>query len=65
VAFDQDCGTVNDGGEASVSNSDDESDDGEYYDSESNRLEQVDSEDEFEDVEFKELVSSEGPQEML
>ncbi len=62
---DQDRETVNEGGTASVSDSDDESDDGEYYDLESNRLEQIDSEDEFVDAEFEELVSLEGPQEML
>ncbi len=56
---------VDEGDDASVSDSDDESDNGEYHDSESNRLEQIDSEDEFVDAEFEELVSSEGPQEML
>jgi hypothetical protein len=39
VAPDQDHETINEGGEAFVSNFDDESDDGEYYDSESNQLE--------------------------
>jgi len=62
---DHDRETVNEGGVASVSDCDDESDDGEYYDSESNRLEQIDSEDEFMDAEFEELVSLEGPQEMM
>ncbi len=61
----QDRETVNEGGVAFVSDSDDESDDGEYYDSKSNRLEQIDSKDEFVDAEFEELVSSKGPQEML
>jgi len=56
---------VDEGDDVSVSDSDDESDNGEYHDSESNRLEQIDSEDEFVDAEFEELVSSEGPQEML
>jgi hypothetical protein len=56
---------VNEGDDASTSDSDDDSDTSEYYDSESNRLGQIDSEDEFVDVEFEELVSSEGPQEML
>jgi hypothetical protein len=62
---DQDREIVDEGGAASISDSDDESDNGEYYDSESNRLKQIDSEDEFVDAEFEELVSSEGPQEML
>jgi len=35
------------------------------YDSESNQLKQIDCEDEFRDVELEELVSSEGPQEIL
>ncbi|CAK9200204.1 unnamed protein product [Sphagnum troendelagicum] len=35
---DQDRETVNEGGAASVSDSDDENDDGEYYDSESSRF---------------------------
>ncbi len=56
---------INEGDDASTSDSDDDSDTSEYYDSESNRLEQIDSEDEFVDAEFEELVSSEGPQEML
>jgi hypothetical protein len=63
--LDQDRETVNEGGVASGLDSDDESDDGEYYDSESNRLEQIDSEDKFVDAEFEELVSLEGSQEML
>jgi hypothetical protein len=62
---DQDRKVVNEGDDASTSNSDDGSDASEYYDSESNRLEQIDSEDEFVDAEFEELVSSEGPREML
>jgi predicted aspartyl protease len=62
---DQDRGAINEEDDASTSNSDDDSDTSEYYDSESNRLEQIDSEDEFVDAEFEELVSSEGPQEML
>ncbi|CAK9200169.1 unnamed protein product [Sphagnum troendelagicum] len=40
-------------------------DSSEYYDSESNQLEQIDCEYEFRDVELEELVSSEGPQEIL
>ncbi len=62
---DQDREAVNEGDDASTLDSDDDSDTSEYYDSESNRLEQIDSEDEFVDAEFEELVSSEGPQEML
>ncbi len=62
---DQDRETVDEGDDAFVSNSDDESDDGEYYNPKSNRLEQIDSEDEFVDAEFEELVKSEGSQEML
>jgi len=65
VVPDQDREIVDEGDDTSVSDSDDESDDGEYHDSESNRLEQIDSEDEFVDAEFEELVSSKGPQEML
>jgi hypothetical protein len=62
---DQDREAVNEGDNASTSDSDDDSDTSEYYDSESNRLKQIDLEDEFVDAEFEELVSSEGPQEML
>jgi len=51
--------------DVSTSDSDDDNDTNEYYDSESNRLKQIDLEDEFVDAEFEELVSSEGPQEML
>jgi hypothetical protein len=61
----QDQEAVNEGNDASTSDSNDDSATSEYYDSESNRLEQIDSEDEFMDTEFEELVSSEGPQEML
>jgi len=45
--------------------SDDDTDNSEYYDSESNQLKQVDCEDEFKDANLEELVNSEGPQEML
>jgi hypothetical protein len=62
---DQDQEAVNEGDDAFASNSDDDSDTSEYYDSEFNQLEQIDSEDEFVDAEFEELVSSEGPWEML
>jgi hypothetical protein len=62
---DQDREVVNEGDNASTLYFVDDSDTSEYYDSESNRLEQINSEDEFVDVEFEELVSSEGPQEML
>jgi hypothetical protein len=65
AVLDQDREAINEEDDASTSDSDDDSDTSEYYDSESNRLEQIDSEDEFVDAEFEELVSSEGPQEML
>ncbi|CAM6021652.1 unnamed protein product [Sphagnum balticum] len=55
---DQDREAVKEGDDASTLDSDDESDTSEYYDSEFNRLEQFDSEDEFVDAEFEELVSS-------
>jgi hypothetical protein len=53
------------GDDASVSDSDDESDNDEFHDSESTPLEQSDSDDEFVDVEFEELINSEGPQGIL
>jgi len=62
---DQDRRAINKEDDASTSDSDDDNDTSEYYDSESNRLEHIDSEDEFVDAKFEELVSSEGPQEML
>ncbi len=62
---DQDREAVNKEDDASISDSDDDSDTSEYYDSESHQIEQIDSEDEFVDAKFEELVSSEGPQEML
>jgi hypothetical protein len=62
---DHDRKVVNEGDDVSTLDSNDESDTNEYYDSESNRLEQIDSEDEFVDAEFEELVSLERPQEML
>jgi predicted aspartyl protease len=65
VESDQDLKIVEGGDDASVSNSDDESDNDEFHDSESNPLEQSDSEYEFVDAEFEELVNSKGPQEML
>ncbi|CAM6016485.1 unnamed protein product [Sphagnum balticum] len=65
VESDQDLKIVEGGDDASVLDSDDESDNDEFHDSESNLLEQSDSEDEFVDAEFEELVNSEGPQEML
>jgi hypothetical protein len=49
----------------STSDSDIGTDSSEYYDSESNQLKQIDCEDEFGDTELEELVSSEGPQEIL
>jgi len=57
----QDRKAINEEDDASASDSDDDNDTSEYYDSESNRLEQIDSEDEFVDAEFEELVSLEGP----
>jgi hypothetical protein len=65
AVLDQDREAVNEEDDASTSDSDDDSDTSEYYDSESNRIEHIDSEDEFVDAEFEDLVSSEGPQEML
>jgi len=65
VESDQDPKTVEGGDDASVSDSNDESDNDEFHDSKSNPLEQSDLEDEFVDAEFEELVNSEGPQEML
>jgi hypothetical protein len=54
-----------DEGKEDASVSDDESDDDEFHDSESNPLEQNDSDDEFVDPELEELVNSEGPEGML
>jgi len=62
---DQDREAVNEEDDASTLDSDDDSDTSEYYDLESHRIEQIDSEDEFVDAEFEELVNSKGPQEML
>jgi hypothetical protein len=62
---DQDQKVVGGGDDTFVSDSDDEGDDDEFYDSESNPLEQSDSDDEFVDAEFEELINSEGPQGML
>jgi hypothetical protein len=62
---DQDPEAINKGDDASTSDSDDDNATSECYDSKSNRLEQIDSKDEFVDAEFEELVSSEGPHEML
>ncbi|CAK9190083.1 unnamed protein product [Sphagnum troendelagicum] len=50
---------------AAISDSDDESDDDEFHDSESNPLEESDSDDDFVNLEFEELINSEGPQGML
>jgi predicted aspartyl protease len=49
----------------STSDSDAGSDGNEHCDSESNKLKQIDCEDEFRDAELEELVKSKGPQEML
>jgi hypothetical protein len=65
VEFDQDQKVIEGGDDAFVSDSDDESDDDEFHDSESTPLEQSDSDDEFVDAEFEELINSEGPQGML
>jgi hypothetical protein len=64
AALDQVLESIQEGDGVSFSDSDDD-DNSEYHDSESNQFEQVGSEDEFADVEFEELVNSEGPQEML
>jgi hypothetical protein len=64
VESDQDQKVIEGGDDASVSDSDNESDDDEFHDSEST-LEQNDSDDEFVDAEFEELINSEGPQGML
>jgi predicted aspartyl protease len=65
MEFDQDQKVVGGGDDASVSDSDDEGDNDEFHDSKSNPLEQSDSDDEFVDAEFEELINSEGPQGML
>jgi hypothetical protein len=65
VVPDQNREAVNTEDDASISDSDDDSDTSEYYDSKSHQIEQIDSEDEFVDAKFEELVNSEGPQEML
>ncbi len=49
----------------STLDSDAGTDGSEHCDSVSNQLKQIDYEDEFGDVELEELVSSEGPQEIL
>ncbi len=51
--------------DASTSDSNDESDEDEFHDSECNPMELCDSDDEFMDLEFEELINSEGPQGML
>jgi predicted aspartyl protease len=43
----------------------DDDDSSEYYDSESNQLEQINYGEEFEDADLEKLVNSEGPQEIL
>jgi len=65
VQSNQDQKTIDGGDDESISDSDDESDNDEFHDSKSNPLEQGDSNDEFVDAEFEELVNSEGPHEML
>jgi predicted aspartyl protease len=65
MGSDQDQGEAEGGEDASTLDSSEESDEDEFYDSESNPLGQCDSDDEFVDPEFDELVNSEGPQGML
>jgi hypothetical protein len=65
VESDQAQEVIEGGDDAFVSDSDNESDDDEFHDSESTPLEQSDSDDEFMDVEFEELINSEGPQGIL
>jgi predicted aspartyl protease len=60
AALDQVLESIQEGDGVSFSDSDDD-DNSEYHDSESNQFEQVNLKDEFADVEFEELVSSEGP----
>jgi hypothetical protein len=48
-----------------TSDSDDDDDSSEYYDSESNQLEQINYGEEFEDADLEKLVNSEGPQKIL
>ncbi len=62
---DQDRGEVEGGEGTSTSESSEESDEDEFYDSKSNPLGQCDSDDEFMDPECEKLVNSEGPQGML
>jgi hypothetical protein len=62
---DQDQTIVTKGDDAYTSDSDAGTDSNEYYDSESNQLKQIDCKDEFGDAKLEELVSSEGPQEIL
>jgi hypothetical protein len=65
VESDQDQKVIEGGDDASVLDSDDESDDDEFHGSESTPLEQSDSDDEFVDAKFEELINSEGPQGIL
>jgi hypothetical protein len=58
VESDQAQEVIEGGDDASVSDSDDESDDDEFHDSESTPLEQSDSDDKFVDDEFEELINS-------
>jgi hypothetical protein len=51
--------------DAYTSDSDDDTNKSEYYESESNQLKQIDCEDEFKNAELEELVNSEGSQEIL
>ncbi len=65
VESDQGQDAVEGDDDTSVSDFDDEGDDDKFHDSESNPLEQSDSDDEFVDAEFEELINSEGPRGML
>jgi len=65
VESDQAQEVIEGGDDAFVSDSDDESDNDEFHDSKSTPLEQSDSDDEFVDVEFEELINSEEPQGIL
>jgi predicted aspartyl protease len=62
---DQDQVIVTKGDNTSTSDSNTGIDSSEYYDLEFNQLKQIDCEDEFGDAELEELVSTEGPQEIL
>ncbi len=56
---DQDREAINEEDNVSTSDFDDDSDTSEYYDLESHQIEQINSEDEFVDAEFEELIMTE------